>query len=325
MQNEKFNKEQIQMVGNYAAYLTNIGESIGKFASGDVLTLARAALEVSELHAALKLANDQTERTRDAMQEQIDDLSKCIVGRNNKINELNDEIIDLDAQLKAATSRCKDAESARETLKAAAKERFEAIENIYSLFSIPEGATYIDAHEKLSEQLADLKLQLSNQLAACQFWYDAWNDVRAALDVDTEGLEDDEKANAVVEAAKQISRSIIPVEKFIQMLDALQLGHDLTFPQAVEFAKQIRREADSHAAQENEWRRRYDELCNVMGFDGVDHDATLCEARDAKAAEAKANKQEKYQRKYNELKGSLGLAGMPHDEAVKLARENPIR
>lgn len=332
MQNEQFSKEQIQMVGNYAAYLHNIGEAIGKFASIDVLALARAALEVSELQEALKLANDQTERTRDAMQGQIDGLAKGIAERNHKIDEMRGDVRnaeahsdELDSKFKAAVIRCKEVESARDTFKAAAKERFEALENIYSLFSIPEGATYIDAHETLKAQLADLKLRGDNQSAACQFWYDAWNDVRAALDVDTEGLADNEKVDAVAEAAKQIYRSIIPLEKFTKILDALQLSHDLTFPQAVEHARQIRHAADSHAEQENEWRRRYDELCNVMGFDGVDHDATLCEARDAKAAESKANKQVNYQRKYNELKGSLGLAGMPHDEAVNLARKNPIR
>lgn len=329
MQNEQFSKEQIQMVGNYAAYLHNIGEAIGKFASIDVLTLARAALAVQEMEQAVKMANDQADKMRVDWKSEVDGLMERLRDRDCAVEEMRGDVRnaeahseELDSQLKAATIRCKEAESARDTFKAAAQERFEAIENIYSLFSIPEEASYIDAHEKIGEQLADLKLQVANKVAACQFWYDAWNDVRSALDVDTEGLADDEKVSAVVEAAKRATSKIPLVDSVMRVLDALQLSHDLNLEQVVAHAQQIR-----HAADESTHKaRHYDELKEALGItESTIHLDVIAMAGDMAAALKRNDKQENYQRKYNELKGSLGLAGMPHDEALKMARQDPIR
>lgn len=332
MQNEQFSKEQIQMVGNYAAYLHNIGEAIGKFASIDVLTLARAALAVQEMEQAVKMANDQTERTRDAMQKENEALHSVIRENGNIIDEMRGDVRnaeahsdDLDSQLQAATIRCKEVEEQRNSYRDIAQTRYNLLESIYALFGVSEDLSDDEAIKHVKSKHADLKLRGDNQSAACQFWYDAWNDVRSALDVDTEGLADDEKVSAVVEAAKRSISKIPLVDSVMRVLDALQLSHDLNLEQVVAHAQQIRHAADAHAAQENEWQRRYNELCNTVGIESTTHDAALIEARDLKAAVDRGDKQENYQRKYNELKGSLGLAGMPHDEALKMARQDPIR
>ncbi|QHJ80229.1 MAG: hypothetical protein [Bacteriophage sp.] len=331
-------KAAIDQIGNYAVYLTQVGESVGKFAISDIIRIAQLALQTGELEEALRMAGARNEQTIESWKSEVDGLVNELSESRIAVQEARNDVRNAEAhseelndRLKANEKACNMIAEARDKFKALSTEHFDRMEAVRGLFEIADTVGDEEVIAVIENRLNVIKTTKDNNVAACMFWYDAWDSVRAALDVDLDGLSDDEKVKRVLSAARHASAAVFEKRNdalkihLDNLRNALQLDAGFTNDAMVEQARQIRQAADSKVAQECEWQRRYNELCNVMGIEASTHDEVMIEARDIKDAVVRGNKQDNYQRKYNELKGAAGLAGVEHKEAVKIMARSPAR
>lgn len=287
----------IQQIGNYAMYHNQLGHGAAEFIVGDIIQLARAAMQTSELEEALRIAAEREDKIRNDWKAEVDGLVSENNEANIRVDEMKIDVTNAEAYSKELAGQ----------LDAARKEVLSA-----------EGNNR-DLSDQLTSAINKIQ-QLTNLKDAAVFWYDAFKDVHMALGgndaVNVAGADDSDFVNAIVEAVKE---SVLQANSkrndshkiFIgNILGALGIDEGYESGMILSAAKQIKLNSDSLLSQSNEWRKNYNELCNALDIDG-EHDSVLSQAR----TKAKSYK------KYNELKSALGLAGLPHDEAVKRARK----
>lgn len=287
----------IQQIGNYAMYHNQLGHNAAEFMVGDVIQLARAAMQTSELEEALRIAAEREDKIRNDWKAEVDGLVSENDEANIRVNEMKIDVTNAEAY--SQDLACQLDAARKEVLSAEANNR--------------ELSEQLDLANRKAQQLTNLK-------EAAAFWYDAFKDVHMAIGgddaVNVAGVDDNEFVSKIIEAVNECvsqanSKRNDSHKIFIgKILGALGIDEGYESEMILSAAKQIKLNSDSLLSQSNEWRKNYNELCNALEIDG-DHVPALKQA----IIKAKAYK------KYNELKNALGMAGIPHNVAVERAKK----
>ena len=104
----------IQQIGNYAMYHNQLGHNAAEFMVGDIVQLARAAMQTSELEEALRLAAEREDKIRKDWSSEVDGLVKEVDEANIRVNEMKNDVTNAEAHSEELNKKLKDADNAKE-------------------------------------------------------------------------------------------------------------------------------------------------------------------------------------------------------------------
>lgn len=344
----KFGIEEVTTVGTYANYNAAIGVNVANFNVHDVAMIVGMALHTDELRQQVAECQAENERTIthwkrevNGMQDKLTDAEIRVKEAQNDVRNAEAHNDELNGKLQHARAELQDERDLKTKFKTLSTFHYDNMEFVRGLLHVSEDVGDERVRDVITEIVNGMKVRADDHAKVGVYWYDALQKILKAVGgdevFDTEGLSDDhfveglEKIVSCLRADALSHRQVMKRDDAHrifskQLTDVLGIQEDLTREGALSVASQIKRQADAYGAQENEWRRRYDELCNVLNicFED-DNSSVIAMAQQIKASCDRVEKQENYQRKYNELKGASGLSGLEHGAAVKIAGENPAR
>ncbi|QYA57210.1 hypothetical protein [Escherichia phage KW1E_UTAR] len=338
LQNQ-FGINELNVIGAYANYNAALNINVASFNVHDVAAAVQIALQADGLRQQVGESVEAIEKvTRDhaaevnGMQEKLTDAEIRVKEARNDTRKAEAYSEELSKELNSLRENLASMTELKVKFSLLSSTHFENVEFIRGLLNIGEEVGDEQFREVAKGIVDGLKTSEQNRTKAAIYWYDALQKVHEAVGgdevIDSDGLGDDDFVNTLRDhvaslrsaaESKRDDTAMITLKTILNILD-IDVGYQTE--NMLEMVRGIKERSDRYNAQECEWKRNYNELCNALGVDSVIHADVIDEAK--KDVE-RHKKQENYQRKYNELKGACGLAGMVHDVAVRMATENPVR